>query len=408
MAPYKMDELEVLSKALMAKDVESPILSIVKAFAEKLMAAEADARCGAAYGERDPDRVNQRNGFRERRWDTQAGTVNLEIPKLRQGAYFPHWLLEPRKRADKALCSVVVQCYQRGVSTRRVDGLVKAMGIEGMSKSQVSILAQELDEVVEEFRNRPLCGHYPYLWVDALYHKVREGGRIVSVATVVAVGVHHSGKREILGVDVFTGEDGPSWLAFLRGLSARGLSGVRNITSDAHQGLVSSIPAVFPGATWQRCRTHFMRNLLTRVPKASQDMVATLTRSIFSQPDAKTVQEQHARVIDQLEHSKFGKAAQMLAQSGHEILSFSAYPKEHWRQIWSNNPQERLNKEIRRRTDVVGIFPNREALIRLVGAVLAEQHDEWQVTRCYLNVEKVAEREEPEKVTPALAPPVDG
>jgi putative transposase len=315
----------------------------------------------------------------------------LNIPKLRHGTYFPEWLLEPRRRAERALCGVVAESYLRGVSTRRVDGLVKSMGIERMSKSQVSVLAKELDEVVESFRSRPLDqGPYPFIWVDALVHKCREGGRIVNVATVVATGVNSNGLREILGTDVFTTEDGAAWLAFLRGLVARGLSGVSLIISDCHQGLRNAVGAVFPGASWQRCRTHFMRNLLTRVRKSSQQMVATLVRSIFMQPDATTVSQQAARVIEQLEAAGFGEAATMLASAQEQILAFAAFPKEFWKQIWSNNPQERLNKEIRRRTDVVGIFPNRAALLRLVGALLAEQHDEWQVVRRYMGTEGLA------------------
>jgi putative transposase len=265
------------------------------------------------------------------------------------------------------------------------------MGLEGMSKSQVSKLAADLDEVVESFRNRPLDqGPYAYIWVDALVHKCREGGRVVNVATVIATGVNANGQREVLGVDVFTTEDGAAWVAFLRGLVARGLSGVRLVISDAHGGLKNAIASVFSGASWQRCRTHFMRNLLTRVRKGEQDMVATLVRSIFMQPDGGAVREQHGRVVEQLEKAGFEQAAEMLIEAEEEILAFTTVPKEHWKQVWSNNPQERLNKEVRRRTDVVGIFPNRAALLRLVGAVLAEQHDEWAVVRRYMSPELLA------------------
>lgn len=390
MAPTKMDGLEFISKHLVNNDGSDTVRELVRVFAEKLMSADVDTLCGAPHGERSDERVNQRNGYRERRWDTRAGSIELQIPKLRQGSYFPDWLLEPRRRAEKALVGVVAECYQRGVSTRRVDGLVKAMGIDGMSKSQVSLLAADLDQAVKEFRERPLDGGaYPYIWVDALMHKSREGGRVVNVATVVAVGVNAVGHREVLGIDVFTSEDGAAWLTFLRSLVARGLSGVRNVTADAHNGLTKAIEAVFPGASWQRCRTHFMRNLLGRVPRGQQDAVATLVRSVFMQPDAGAVRQQYGRVIDQLHASGFDKPAEMLVEAEGDLLAFSAFPKAHWKQIWSNNPQERLNKEIRRRTDVVGIFPNRDALIRLAGAVLAEQNDEWQVTRCYLNVEAV-------------------
>ena len=362
---------------------------MVKAFADALMSAEADSLCGASHGERSEERVNQRNGYRQRDWDTRAGTIELDIPRLRHGSYFPGWLLEPRKRAERALAQVVVECYVRGVSTRRVDGLVKSMGLNGMSKSQVSALAAELDGVVEEFRNRPLDqGPYTYMWVDALAMKCREGGRIVNVAVVIATGVNSEGKREILGIDVFTAEDGAAWTAFLRGLAARGLADVRLVVSDAHRGLKNALAAVFPGASWQRCRTHFMRNLLTRVPKSSQNAVATLVRSIFAQGDRQSVEEQFERVLTQLAES-FPRAAELLEEARADLLAFSSCPKEHWRQIWSNNPQERLNKEIRRRTDVVGIFPNREAIMRLVGAVLAEQHDEWAVARRYMGPEQL-------------------
>ena len=379
---------------LLRKYLESPAGSdllgeMVKMAAELLMDAEVDAVCGAGYGERSEQRVNSRNGHRERRWDTRAGTVTLEVRKLRRGSYFPS-LLEPRRRAEQALVSVVCQAYVEGVSTRRVDDLVRSMGIEGMSKSQVSQLAKSLDEKVAEFRNRPLdAGPYTYLWLHALFHKVREGGRVVSVATVIATGVNAEGHREILGLDVFTTEDGAGWTAFLRGLVARGLSGVALVVSDAHEGLKNAIAAVLPGASWQRCRTHAMRNLLTRVPKAAQAMVATLVRTIFAQSDDKQVKAQFDRVVDQLEE-KFPAAAELLVDAEADLLAFSSFPPEHWRQIWSNNNQERLNKELRRRTDVVGIFPNRAALVRLCGAVLAEQHDEWAVARRYMSTESLA------------------
>jgi putative transposase len=379
---------------LLRKYLESPAGSdllgeMVKMAAELLMDAEVDVLCGAGYGERSDARVNSRNGHRERRWDTRAGTITLEVPKLRKGSYFPS-LLEPRRRAEQALVSVVCQAYVEGVSTRRVDDLVKAMGIEGMKKSQVSELAKNLDVKVAEFRNRPLdAGPYTCVWLDALFHKVREGGRVVSVATVIATGVNAEGYREVLGVDVFTTEDGAGWTAFLQGLVARGLSGVSLVVSDAHEGLKNAIAAVLPGATWQRCRTHFMRNLLGRVPKSAQAMVATLVRTVFAQSDGDQVRAQFARVIEQLEE-KFPAAAELLIDAEADLLAFSTFPVEHWRQIWSNNGQERLNKELRRRTDVVGIFPNRPALIRLCGAVLAEQHDEWAVARRYMGAESLA------------------
>jgi putative transposase len=358
---------------------------MVKAMVETLMAAEANAVCGAPYGRPSADRVNHRNGYRERRWDTRVGTIDLAIPKLRKGSYFPEWLLEPRRRSERALVQVVTECYVRGVSTRRVDGLVRALGLEGMSKSQVSELAKELDPVVESFRNRPLDGGpYTFIWLDAMTQRCREGGHVVNVATVIATGVNGDGHREILGIEVFTSEDEAGWTAFLRGLVARGLSGVKLVTSDAHTGLKAAIAAELPGCSWQRCRTHFMRNLLNKVPKSAQGLVATLVRSIFAQPTSKEVWAQHERVSDELER-RFPAAAEMLREAAEDVLSFTTFPQSVWRQIWSNNPQERLNREIRRRSDVVGIFPNREAIIRLIGAVLGEYNDEWMVTRRYMS-----------------------
>ena len=383
--PNNMDPLAWLRKHL-DEDGSDLLKEMVRAFAERLMSAEADALCGAGFGEVSPERVNSRNGYRPRDFDTRVGSIELAIPRLRQGSYFPDWLLEPRRRAERALTQVVAECYVRGVSTRRVEGLVQTLGIESLSKSQVSRMAKDLDKEVEAFRTRPLDqGPYTYVWLDAMVEKVREAGRIQNVAVVIATGVNATGHREVLGMDVITTEDGAGWLAFLRGLVARGLTGTALVISDAHHGLVDSVRATL-GSTWQRCRTHFMRNLLTRVPKSAQAMVATLVRTIFAQPDAEQVWAQHARVVEQL-GDRFPDAAHLLADAGPEVLAFTTFPKEHWKQIWSNNPQERLNKELRRRTDVVGIFPNREAVVRLVGAVLAEQHDEWAVTRRYMGSE---------------------
>jgi transposase-like protein len=383
-----MDVLSWLRKQLEDADVDL-LREMVSAFVATLMGAEVDAICNAEYGKRSPERHNSRNGYRDRRWDTRTGTIDLKIPKLRSGSYFPDWLVQPRRRAEQALVAVVADCYLAGVSTRRVDKLVKTLGIEGISKSQVSQLAQSLDDIVAQFRNRPLdAGPYTYLWLDALVVKCREGGRVVNVCCVIATAVNSDGRREVLGVDLVTCEDGAGWVAFLRGLKARGLTGVKLVISDAHEGLKDAIATVLDGACWQRCRTHFMRNLLTRVPKSAQDLVATFVRSIFAQPDHAAVSAQHGRVVVELEE-RFPDAAAMLADAATDILAFATFPKEHWRQIWSNNPQERLNREIRRRTDVVGIFPNRDAIIRLVGAVLAEQHDEWQVCRRYMSIESL-------------------
>jgi transposase-like protein len=360
---------------------------MVKTFADALMSAEADVLCGAGYGERSPVRVNCRNGYRAREWDTRAGTVELAIPKLRSGSYFPDWLLQHRRRAEQALVSVVATSYLLGVSTRRVEKLAGQLGVKQLSKSQVSEMVQHLDAQVEAFRNRPLdSGHYTFVWMDALVIKVREHGRTVNVHALIAVGVNADGGREVLGLDVASDEDGAGWLAFLRSLTARGLSGVRLVISDAHRGLVGAIGTALPGASWQRCRTHYLRNLLAKVPKTAQPWVATLVRTIFDQPDADAVTAQYARVVEAIEQ-KFPAAAEHLDDARGDLLAFTVFPREIWRQIWSNNPQERLNKEIRRRTDVVGIFPNRAAIIRLVGAVLAEQTDEWTEARRYMGLE---------------------
>jgi transposase-like protein len=274
---------------------------MVALFSQALMSADVESLCGAGYRERSDDRVNRRNGYRVRPWDTRVGTIPLQIPKLRVGSYFPDWLLQSRRRAERALISVVAESYVRGVSTRRVEGLVQTLGIERLSKSQVSEMSKSLDELVEDFRSRPLEGSYPFLWLDATVLKSREGGRIVNLPLVTAIGVHEEGHREILGLDVVTTEDGAGWLAFLRSLVSRGLSGVVCVTSDAHSGLRDAIEAALPGASWQRCRTHFMTNLLTKVPKAAQNAVATLVRSIFAQPDAVSVRRQFRHVAEQLE-----------------------------------------------------------------------------------------------------------
>ncbi|PKM05631.1 MAG: IS256 family transposase, partial [Gammaproteobacteria bacterium HGW-Gammaproteobacteria-4] len=361
---------------------------LLTTFINTLMSAEADAVCGAAYGTSSPDRTNQRNGYRHRDFDTRTGTLELEIPKLRTGTYFPDWLLERRKRAERALTSVVATCYLLGVSTRRMDKLVQSLGITTLSKSQVSEMAKDLDGQVEQFRTRRLddAGPFTFLAADALVLKVREGGRVVGVHCLVATGVDGDGHRQVLGVQVTTAEDGAGWLAFFRDLVARGLHGVRLVTSDAHPGLVAAITATLPGAAWQRCRTHYAANLMSATPKSSWPWVKALLHSVYDQPDKTAVNDQFDRIVDALAN-KLPAVADHLETARADILAFTAFPKEVWRQIWSNNPNERLNREIRRRTDVVGIFPDRASIIRLVGAVLAEQHDEWAEARRYLGLD---------------------
>lgn len=374
-------------------DQASPDLlrELLTVFINTLMSAEADAVCGAAYGTQSPERTNRRNGYRSREFDTWTGTLDLAVPKLRTGTYFPEWLLERRKRAERALTSVVATCYLLGVSTRRMDKLVQSLGITGLSKSQVSQMAEDLDEHVESFRTRRLddAGPFTFVAADALVLKVREGGRVVGVHALVATGVNADGHREILGLQVTTSEDGAGWLAFFRDLVARGLSGVRLVTSDAHAGLVAAIGATLEGAAWQRCRTHYSANLMSLTPKSSWPWVKALLHSIYDQPDAESVHAQFDRVIDALEN-KLPALAEHLELARADILAFTAFPKEIWRQIWSNNPNERLNREIRRRTEAVGIFPDRASIIRLVGAVLAEQHDEWAEGRRYLGLDVLA------------------
>jgi putative transposase len=382
MAKDRMDVLELLRKVASDADLDF-LREGLQVLMQAVMEAEVLSKTGAERGERSPDRLTHRNGYRARPWDTRVGTLALQIPKVREGSYFPS-LLEPRRRSERALLAVIQQAYVEGVSTRRVEDLIQALGCDGISKSQVSRICQELDGVVQSFLGRPLdSGPYRYLWLDALTQKVREDGRIVNVSVVVATAVNREGKREVLGIDVGTSEDGAFWLAFLRSLVARGLGGVQLVTSDAHQGLKDAIATVFAGASWQRCRTHFMTNLLSKIPRRAQPWVATMVRTIYQQPSPEEVHAQHHRMIGMLDE-RFPQAAALLEEAGPEILAFTAFPVAHWKQIWSNNPQERLNREIRRRTDVVGIFPNRGAVIRLIGAVLAEQHDEWQVGRRYL------------------------
>ena len=387
-APRVIDPARFLSEQL---EQASPDLmrSMLTTFINALMSAEADAVCGAEYGVRSEARTNSRNGYRHRDFDTRTGTLDVAIPKVRQGSYFPDWLLERRRRAEAALTSVVATCYLLGVSTRRMEKLVETLGITRLSKSQVSVMAADLDAQVEAFRTRPLdAGPYTFVAADALVLKVREGGRVVNVHAMVATGVNADGHREVLGIQATSAEDGAGWLAFFRDLTARGLTGVKLVTSDAHAGLVAAIGATLPGAAWQRCRTHYAANLMAATPKSSWPWVKTLLHSVYDQPDAAGVQAQFDRVLDALAE-KLPRVADHLDAARADILAFTPFPKGLWRQVWSNNPQERLNREIRRRTDVVGIFPDRTALIRLVGAVLAEQHDEWIEARRYLSLDLI-------------------
>jgi putative transposase len=388
-APSSIDPARFLHDQLATASPDL-LRAMLTTFINTLMSAEADAVCGAAYGEPSPDRVNIRNGYRHREFDTRAGTLDVAIPKLRSGSYFPDWLLERRRRAERALTTVVATCYLLGVSTRRMEKLVESLGITRLSKSQVSTMAAELDAQVADFRSRPLDqGPYTFVAADALVLKVREGGRVVNVHALLATGVNGDGHREILGLQVTSAEDGAGWLGFFRDLTARGLSGVKLVTSDAHQGLVAAIGATLPGASWQRCRTHYAANLMAATPKASWPWVRALLHSVYDQPDATSVHAQFDRVLDAVAE-KLPKVAEHLDAARADVLAFTGFPKEIWRQIWSNNPSERLNREIRRRTDVVGIFPDRDALIRLVGAVLAEQHDEWAEGRRYLGLDVLA------------------
>jgi transposase-like protein len=372
---------------------------------QALIELEVSEQIGAGRYERNAARATQRNGYRERGYETRVGELDLRIPKLRQGTYFPS-LLEPRKRSEKALLAVVQQAYIEGVSTRKVDDLVQALGLTGMDKSKVSRICQQLDELVQDFRQRPFDHEYPYVWLDALYLKVRQNHRIVSLAVVVAIGVRETGEREVLGFEVGASEEESFWLAFLRGLVERGLHGVQLVISDAHRGLKAAIDAIFHGASWQRCRVHFMRNVLALIPKAEKAMVAALLRTIFAQPHREAAGEQLGLVCDLLA-KRWPNAAQLVRSAEDDILAYMAFPTEHWKRIYSNNPLERLNKEVKRRTNVVGVFPDVPSVIRLVGAVLVENDDEWQAaTRRYFSQESMRKlyTPEPEELIATAAP----
>jgi putative transposase len=387
---------ELLRKATIDRDTDF-LKEGVRVLSQALMELEVQQHVGAAPHERSPARTGQRNGYRERSWDTRVGTVELKVPRVRDSSYFPS-LLEPRRKAERALSAVVQEAYVHGVSTRKVDELVKALGMTGISKSRVSELCEELDEEVERFRARPLAGPYPYVWLDATYLKARQDGRVASTAVVIAVGVNgESGEREVLGFDVGPSEDGAFWTSFLRSLVARGLRGVRLVTSDAHRGLKGAIEAVLVGASWQRCRVHFMRNALSLVPKAAQQMAGATIRTVFAQPDVASAREQWRRVSEGFRH-RFARLSELMEEAEEDVLAYALFPEEHWRKIWSNNPLERVNKEVKRRTNVVGIFPNEAAVIRLVGSVLCEQHDEWQVAKRYFGAGSMAKLERKEEL----------
>jgi len=382
------DEMMSL-RALLEKTADADMVREMLSFgAQRLMELEIAALTGADHGERSPDRTNYRNGYRERDWATRAGTVELRIPKLRKGSYFPSFL-EPRRMAEKALTAVIQEAYIGGVSTRSVDDLVKALGMSGISKSQVSRLCSEIDDKVASFLNRPLEGDWPYVWLDATYLKVRQNGRIVSVAAIIAVGVNSDGRREVLGLDIGPSEAETFWVEFLRQLARRGLRGVKLVISDAHEGLKAAADRVL-NATWQRCRVHFMRNLLAHAGKQGRRVVSAFIATAFAQNDAKAAQAQWRQVADQL-RPRVPKLAAMMDEAEPDVLAYMGFPAAHRLKLHSTNPIERLNGEIKRRTDVVGIFPNEQAVIRLVGAILLEQNDEWAVQRArYMTLETIA------------------
>jgi transposase-like protein len=384
-----MTDDKIALRALLEKGSDTTFLREMIGFAaERLMALETEALCGAAPGERSAARLNQRNGYRDRDWQTRAGTVELRIPKLRHGSYFPAFL-EPRRLAEKAITSVVQEAYVQGVSTRSVDDLVKALGMEGISKSQVSRLCGEIDERVQTFLNRPIEGDWPYIWLDATYVKARRDHHIVSVAVIVAVGVNTDGRREVLGMTTGNSEAEPFWVEFLRGLTRRGLRGVKLVVSDAHEGLKAAITKVL-GATWQRCRVHFMRNAMAHAGKTQRRIVSAWIGTAFAQDDADAARKQWRQVADQL-RPRVSKLATLMDNAEADVLAYMGFPAPHRAKLHSTNPLERLNGEIKRRADVVGIFPNEAAVTRLIGALLLEQNDEWAVQRArYMTLETIA------------------
>jgi putative transposase len=387
MAKPRMDLTSFIGKLLEQDDVDA-LREGVRILAQAVMETEVSSQIGALPYERSSDRSAYRNGYRTRTWDTRVGTIELKVPKVTRGSYFPS-LLEPRRRAERALHAVVVEAYVKGVSTRKVDDLVKALGIDGISKSEVSRLCKALDQEVDAFRSRPIEDECPYVILDATFHKVRELDRVVSVACVVAVGVTTEGERRVLGVDCGPSEDEAFWTRFLRSLVKRGLKGVRLVVSDAHEGLRSAIAKVLSGTQWQRCRVHFMRNLLSTVPRGAQETVAAFVRTIFYQPDHHSAMT-HLRDVAGMLRERFPEAAEVLEDAAEDVLAHMQFPKEHRRRLHSTNTVERLHMEIKRRTRVIGIFPNRASLLRMVGTLLQEQDDEWQVAeRRYFSIESM-------------------